>query len=108
VRNEGIFAEKEPKFSIKIVSRNGLDIQGEIINIETGAKEQFNDFLELAIIMEKFFELLNPELALENARSWDSDEGSVDKQGERLFKFMRNLKPFYNELGSEDIVPKKR
>jgi len=94
VAEERLVVEKKLVFSIKIYSRNGLDIQGEIKNIGSGAQEKFNDFFELAYILEKYLERINPDFSIENARSWDNDEGSVDKQGERLFKFMRSLKPF--------------
>lgn len=91
---ERLSVEKETVFSIKIYSWNEVDIQGEIKNIESGSQEKFNDFFELSYILKKYIERTNPALSIENARSWDNDEGSVDKQGERLFKFMRSLKPF--------------
>jgi len=94
VADKRLVVEKEPAFSIKIYSRDGKDIQGEIKNLGSGAQEKFGNFFELAYILGKYLERINPDLSLENPRSWDNDEGSVDKQGERLFKFMRSLKPF--------------
>lgn len=87
----------EPSFSIKISSCEFADWQGAIKDLGTGYQLEFNDLFELTTILEKWTRKLNPSLSMKNARSWDRDEGSIDKQGETLFRFMRRLKPFEKE-----------
>ncbi len=87
----------EPSFTIKIISSHSADWQGEFEDMGSGYQKEFKDILELTNILEKWIQIINPPLSMNNARSWDRDEGSVDKQGEFLFRFMRRLKPFENE-----------
>lgn len=86
----------EPSFTIRIKSSNSGDWQGEIEDMGLGYKKEFQDVLELTNIMEKWIMKINNPLSMKNARSWYRDEGSVDKQGEQIFRFMRRLKPFEN------------
>ncbi len=91
------FSGIEPSFAIRITSQNSVDWQGEIEDMGTGYLKEFHDVIELTNILEKWTRKINPALSMKNSRSWDRDEGSIDKQGEFLFHFMRRLKPFDNE-----------
>lgn len=84
-------------FRIRIYETEGAAFRGEVENFGTSQKQEFNSLLELIALCEEIMDAYQAPLPMLQTRSWDRDEGSVEKQIDSLLAFMQRTKGTFIE-----------
>ncbi|GEM_PF-3475633 len=91
------FSHIEHRFSVKISFSDNGDWQGEIEDLKLGFKGRFSNFLEMVFFLQSCLAEINPLFSSNNFRSWKEEKGSIEEEGERFSRLMREIKALEDE-----------